>query len=60
MRDEREGGIDGEWHSQAVIILLVLVTKDSEAVIDMLKEKECVCLWSQTCVCVCMHEHVCM
>ena len=51
MRDEREGGIDGEWHSQAVIILLVLVTKDSEAVIDMLKEKEC-CAYGVRLVCV--------
>ena len=58
MRDEREGGIDGEWHSQAVIILLVLVTKDSETVIDMLKEKEGVPIWRQTRVCV--HAHVCM
>ena len=49
MRDEREGGI--EWHSQAVIILLVLVTKDSEAVIDMLKEKEC-CAYGVRLVCV--------
>jgi len=45
-------------HSQAVIVLLVLVTKDSEAAIDMLKEKEC-CAYGVRLVCVractCVH-----
>jgi len=48
----------GECHSQAVIVLLVLVTKDSEAVIDMLKEKEC-CTYGVRLVCV-SAAHVCM
>ena len=46
-------------YSQAVIVLLVLVTKDSETVIDMLKEKEGVPIYGVRLVCVCMHMCAC-
>jgi len=41
-------------------VLLVLVTKDSETVIDIIyaERKEC-CAYGVRLVCVCVHAHVC-